>query len=1359
MKNLFLSFFSFFVGFVSVVHAQIGSFYSTDKDISSSLINSIYQDRRGYIWIATEDGLNKFDGVKFTVYKSHPGDSATIKNNYVRSLFEDSFGRFWVGCINGLHLYDRATDRFSEVQLYNNGVLISPHITHIIESKDHEIWISTSEHGIIRINGESAGIYQTDIQLSSRLSSMYLSYVFQDSKGVFWIASENQGLNRYDPHTDEVTVFKAPLQIGSNQISAVCEDAQGNIFVGTLTNGLYKYDTYAGVFQLVPHISRIVLSIKSLLVDDNNRLWVGTDGQGMKIYDEDTMCLDDYQMLSTSFDFSKMKVHAICQDRFGNLWTGLFQKGVFVDPETPNRFDYWGYKSFHQNIIGSGCIMSLLKDKADALWLGTDNDGVYRLKHGDAYHFKPAGGASVPNTVMAMIEDDAGNIWLGSYLSGLACLNKQTGRCTYFNNDIGTLDGNSAKNKIFCLAKDTHDQLWIGTNGAGVYIFDLKEKKYIAHYSQSHTRARQIPNNWINSIFCDHLGTIWIGSYNGICSVDAATGQVDTYSNNILPGNVVYCITEDSKHNLWIGTTEGLVYWDKQSAESTIYTIINGLSSNVVCGILEDENGNIWLSTHSGISKLLVDEGRFVNYYEFDGLQGNEFSMGAAFKSQDGKIFFGGTGGVSAFYPSEITDRHIPLNVYLTGLYILDQPVVAGKKSGRHEIFNKFIADVDTIYLSHKDNMFALEFSTFDFGSAKRVYYRYMMEGLNSQWMNTEQGVSRINFTNINHGTYQLRIKACIFDNSSEEKIITLVIAPPWFLTGWAKLFYTILFIIVVWGITWFIKDKIRQKNELMRREHAEQISEAKLQFFINISHEIRTPMTLIISPLEKLIESGQQDENQKVYMLMYRNAQRILRLINQMMDVRKIDKGLMAVKFQETDIVEFIEDLMQTFEYQSNKRNIRFEFVHEDSHLKVWVDLNNFDKVLVNILSNAFKFTPDNGEITVLLKERRDETSQEPLRHFFEIIVADTGSGIEESKIEKIFERFYQINSGNPEVNFGTGIGLHLARSLVELQYGTLYARNRSGGGSEFIIRLPMGCAHLSDMEREQKTDIPLVQKMHNQFPAELYHEDIKIFDKKSKSKTNYRILIVDDEDEIRQYLCAELSNTYKVYEAVNGKRAMEIILQEKPDLVVSDVMMPEMDGITLCKKLKSNINVNHIPVVLLTAKATDEDKAEGFDTGADAYISKPFNIELLKRVIAGVIDNRERLKQKASDSNDNKALIEPVVLRSSDQRLYEKVIKIVNENIANPDLNVETLASGTGMSRVHMHRKLKEITGQSARDFIRSIRLKQAADLLSNQKLTISEVAYSLGFSNLSHFSNSFREFYGRSPKEYAEHNRKEN
>ena len=1336
------------------VQAQTGTFYSTDNVLSNSLINTIYQDSRNYIWIATEDGLNKFDGVRFTIYHTRKEDHSSLKNNYVRSLFEDSKGRFWVGCINGLMLYDRAKDAFTEVPVYFHNQLVTPHITSIIETRSGEIWMSTSGGGIIR-STDHYKTFNVDETLFPKLCSRYLIALYQDRKGLIWIASENQGLNQYNPRTRQISAYKSPNGIGSNQISSVCGDDSGNLFVGTLTGGLFRYNPSANKFDQVSYVNpSITLPVKSLLFDSNKRLLVGTDGRGIKYLNKTTGRLEDFQILSSMFDFSRTKIHALCQDRVGNLWIGLFQKGIFLSPNHPNKFHYWGQKSYYQNVIGSNCVMSVLRDSEGTLWVGTDNDGVYGLHGNASHHFELKSNVNgVSGTIMSILEGDKYTLWLASYLDGLVKFDKRNGSITRYANNTHELSNNTSSNKAMSIALDSRNRIWVGTNGAGVQVFDINSSKYVAQYLFQEEDSSGIANNWVNCVKRDG-DLMWIGTYGGVSSVDLRTNRITTFrtKNGVLPGNIVLAIIKDRRGNMWFGTTEGLACYNPKTGRSVHYSTKDGLAGNVICGILEDAKGNLWISTHSGISKYIPESNKFSNHYTYDGLQGNEFSTGAASMASDGEMIFGGVGGVSSFYPLRITDKRAEVKLYLTGLYVLDKKVVKGMKSGWYEIIDRFISDADKIRLSYKDNLFTLEFSTFDFGSPESVFYRYMMDGLNDKWISTEKGVNRISFTNLNYGHYKLRVKACVNNQESVEKEIEIVIYPPWYLSWLAKIIYLALFVFLGWLVFRIVMERLNHKQEMLRREHLEQVNEGKLQFFINISHEIRTPMSLIISPLEKLLAENKDAAKQQVYQLMYRNSQRILRLINQLLDIRKIDKGQMLIKMSETDVVGFVDDLMMTFDYQAKKRGINFKFIHTMPELMAWIDINNFDKVLVNILSNAFKFTPEAGEIIVRLQTGENELAQDGLKHYFEIVVSDNGIGLEEDKIEKIFERFYQIDNQLTGVNFGTGIGLHLSKNLVELMHGEIIARNKSEGkGSEFIIRLPMGDAHLKANERETRVGVSLpapAEYMKNLFPDAATNQKLT----KTKAKTKYRVLIVEDEDEIRQYLHNELADTYRISECVNGKVALDYILKEKPDLVISDVMMPEMDGITLCKKLKSNININHIPIILLTAKSSEDDKAEGFDIGADAYVTKPFNVALLKKRVANILENRERLEQKPVDTEENKALVKPVVLKSNDQVLIEKILKIINENISDSDLNVEMLAEGVGMSRVHMHRKLKELTNMSARDFIKSIRLKQASDLLTNQKLTVSEVAYALGFVNLSHFSNTFREFYGMSPKEYA-------
>lgn len=646
------------------------------------------------------------------------------------------------------------------------------------------------------------------------------------------------------------------------------------------------------------------------------------------------------------------------------------------------------------------------------------------------------------------------------------------------------------------------------------------------------------------------------------------------------------------------------------------------------------------------------------------------------------------------------------------------------------------------------------------YNNPEQISYQYKIEELSNQWLSTEPGVNRVTYNNLPPGKYTFHVRALSHGNLSEIRTVKILITPPWYEMWWAYCIYVFLLGLLVLGIVNYILSRMRHRREIMKREHAEQLNEAKLQFFINISHEIRTPMTLIINPLEKLLAEKKGGEVQKTYLMIYRNAQRILRLINQLMDIRKLDKGQMFMKFRETDMVGFIDDVMLTFDYMARKKKIHFSFEHAMSQLKVWVDMNNFDKILMNIFSNAFKYTPEQGEITVSLSTGRDATRRDPLKEYFEITVTDSGIGLDREKIERIFERFYQIDNDVTKSNFGTGIGLHLSRSLVELHHGIILAENREDApGSRFVIRIPLGSAHLRTDELEDVealiTPHAVLVKPEKTDLEEVFEEEEGEEDEESKktgkAKNRMRILIVEDEEEILSYLKEELEGDYRIMTRKNGREAYDTILADTPDLVISDIMMPEMDGLSLCRKIKQNTNVNHVPVILLTAKSKPEDTMEGMATGADAYMVKPFNTELLKSTIANLLANRKLLKSKFSGAQQQEDKVQKLSMKSADEILMSKIMKVINENLSNPDLNVEMLAANVGLSRVHVHRKLKELTNLSARDFIKNIRLQQAAALLKEKKLTVSEVAYATGYTNLSHFSSSFKEVHGMSPKEY--------
>ena len=1337
--------------------AQRGRFYSTENGLSSSLINQIFQDSRGFVWTATEHGLNKFDGLHFTTYRNVQNDSTSLKNNYVRSLYEDKERNLWVGCIDGLMRYNRETDTFYEIPMIRNGRRVFPHVTSMCELHTGEVWISTTGQGMFCLDRERRCALSLDSVLSHG-NYNFQTRVYEDLQENIWIGTEGYGLIRYIPSTRRTLIYRTPQLMG-DYISSIIEDEEGNLFIGIQGQGLMRLNRENALFETVPYYKGGKLSVDCLSMM-NGRLLIGTDGQGLKIYRPQKNVIEDCQVNSASIDFSEGKIHSMLPDKDDNLWLGLFQKGLLLIPPQDNYFEYFGNKSVHYNPIGQGCVMSVFQDSKRHLWVGADNEGVFELDEEGRRirHYRPTGEAhSVAHTVMCIYEDSEGNLWLGSYMRGIGKLDRTTGRCEYLS-QIGN-------EKVLSIAEDKQKNLYIGTLGAGFYQYNL-ETGVLKHYESSKDekgdlKRNELPNDYINYLFCDSRGRMWIGHYQGVSCFNPVTESFldNRQSNLVITGCIGYAFMEDYRGNIWVGTTDGLFCCRKDTIETLHYTTEDGLPNNVICGICEDEQHRLWISTYLGLTRYTPENGTFLNYYAGDGLQGNEFTHGAFFKNRYGKMYFGGINGVTSFWPHSIDVSPKDMEVWITAFYIHDRPVNMHTLSGGEEVISTSVQDAGHFRLAHDDNTFSILFSTLNYNNSEQIFYQYKIEELGKKWLTTAPGDNRVTYNNLAPGEYTFSVRASNHGVLSKVRTVKIQVMPPWNRTWWAYCIYFGLLVLLVFGVVNYLLARARHRKELMMREHNELLNEAKLQFFINISHEIRTPMTLIINPLEKLLSEKRDGETHQTYLMIYRNAQRILRLINQLMDIRKLDKGQMHMKFRETDMVGFINDLMLTFEYMAKKKKIHFTFTHGMEQLPVWVDLNNFDKILMNILSNAFKYTPENGEIQVGLTTGKDALRKDALREYFEITVTDNGIGIDKSKIDQIFERFYQIDNDVTKSNFGTGIGLHLSRSLVLLHHGVIYAENREDtSGTRFVVRIPLGSAHLraDELEITEERGVlvsPDKVRIHQPSLAE-DEEETGGETKNVRTKPRLKVLVAEDEEEIRSYLKAELSDEYKVQVCANGKEAYERVLTDTLHVVISDVMMPEMDGLTLCRKIKQNPTVNHVPVVLLTAKTKPEDRVEGMETGADAYMVKPFNTELLKTTIANLIANRSLLRNKFTGAQQQEDKQAKITMKSSDEKLMNKIMKVVNEHLADSDFSVEMLAEEVGLSRVHVHRKLKELTNLSARDFIKNIRLQQAATLLaSEQKLTVSEIAYAVGFSNLSHFSSSFKEVYGVSPKEYME------
>lgn len=886
-----------------------------------------------------------------------------------------------------------------------------------------------------------------------------------------------------------------------------------------------------------------------------------------------------------------------------------------------------------------------------------------------------------------------------------------------------------------------------------------------------------ISSSMISHIYQDAKGYIWVATENGLNKYDGA--KFTNYKNQFndstsLLGNHVYRTFQDAKGHLYILSTKGLQmyeyksdsfktikksnssYNNKSIAQLSDGSILIGTSGygikkltfdhkgniqienwnpsligHTINDIMEDRKGNIWICTeYHGM--IRIDKNKKIHHYTLGKLYGNQF-INCCTEDSNGNIYAGTSG---------------------RGVFIYNQA-----DNTFHQIFHSnFPIKVLTqeINLSHYDNSFYIEFATDNFISPQN--YLYSMN--NGTWNSLPKGSSRVSFSNLPVGKYEFKVKA--INGTSESKIKTIVINihPAWYNSGLAWVIYILIIISIIAIFIHQAKEKYRVRQEMLKHKHLEEINERKLQFFINISHEIRTPMSLIISPLQKLISTDNDSERQKSYSLIERNAQRILNLINQLMDIRKIDKNQMKLSFTEVDLISFINDIKNTFAYQAAAKGAKLNIITQMESLKVWLDPNNFDKVIFNLLSNSFKHIQNEGEINIYINSVNNSSNVYPLNNYAEIIIEDNGTGIKESEMERIFERFYQISDDRSRSK-GTGIGLHLSMSLIKMHHGTITVKNNENkSGCSFTIHIPLGCSHLSTEELYQNSnknisEQPSIEDQPLQhIPASIEENENSEDGTKKVIRKKHSILIVEDEDEIRNYLLTELGSHFRVLSCSNGKEALDLIMHHMPDLVLSDIMMPEVNGITLLRKLKQNIKTNHIPVILLTAKNSEKDYIEGLSLGADAYIAKPFNLDILITTIENLIKNREILRNNFSGKQEQNDNIEVAQPQSADEKLMQKVLKVINKNLNNPDLNAEMIAAEVGISRVHLYRKLKELTNQSTRDFIRNIRLKQAEILLKSEKnYSMSEIAQLVGFNNTTYFSNAFKELYGVSPSKYTE------
>lgn len=1311
----------------SVVCAQNGKLYGADYHLSSSFVNQVYLDNDGFIWVSSRNGLCKYDGYQFRIFKKD--QSHDMASNYVNCVIQDRNGLFFVGMYGALQTFNGNV--FKNVRVFDLKQNEVPcYVTCFLQTKDGKLLVGTSGHGVLEVvNTEKAQEMGGDLKGVSTVSDM-----MEDHAGRVWIVTDNMGLLVWE----NGKVIKRYLddEQYKAKLSHLCEDKRNRIYVGSRM-GVMRLEN--GTFQPLAQVGNAQVS--DLYCSNNGDVLIGFDGTGIGILhpNDDQLTLNPY--VSRDVDLSATKVMSIAEDNGGNLWLGMLQKGVYMHPYDSQTFHYMGYRLGTLNKIGNACVTSTFIDSKGRNYVGTDKDGLYqfdaqyRLEH----HYLE----QIPSTVLAIEEDAMGRVWIGSYQDGCGWIDPNAK--TY--HPLNAPQGNSLS--VFDIEDDGLGHVWFATMGQGLLRLDEADGSIKAFTmtsgAENNRKVNSIVNNYINSIdVSPDRKRIYAATATGVSCLEMESGSwLSTFGENCLIYGKAGRVVREIDGNLWIGTNDGLYCYDLLSKKLKKTDNSEGLSDNGIASIEQDENGLLWIATDHGLCNLDTKTGRSDMYFVDNGLQSNEFSDGASCRGPKGVMVFGGVGGITWFNPAEVHPREWKATVKLTALLLNGVPVGMETKSGRYLVCDTTVIAGRKFDLAYSDNSFTLQLSTLTYDSPEHISYSYSINDEKETRM--LPGQNEISFSHLAPGKYRFKVKALHNNLTTPVLEFTVVVHHPWWQSWWAYLIYLSVLALLIRQYLAYRKTKERDHLRLQEHIHAEQIGEAKLSTFMNISHEIRTPMTLILTPLYSLIKKDKDAERKIVYETMRRNAERILGLINQMMDLRKIDKGMMQMRMQKTDLISFLDDIHSLFEHQARAKQINLVFEHKEATLPVWIDRTNFDKVVVNLLSNAFKFTPVGGVVLIQVGQDGNNAS---------ITISDNGEAIPADKLERIFERFYQAPTDVNDRNVGTGIGLDLTRSLVELHHGSVEARNvtkafpegaNPSNWVEFCVLIPMGMAHLKPDEIMEEKDIPAV--VEQEVADE--QENMPVLD----NNRPFVVVVAEDDDEIRNYLVKELSDDFVVHGCTNGKEALALTLKLKPDLVLSDIMMPEMDGNTLASTLKQNPQTNHIPIVLLTAKNRDEDHLEGLETGADAYVVKPFNMDILRRTIVNLMQTRRQLLLKYARNDRLEDKVETVAVKSPDEKLLERVMTVINQNIANSSLSVDYLAEEVGISRVHLHRKMKELTGQTPHDFVRNIRLKQAANLLAEGDMNVAEVVYACGFGNAASFSTVFKKFYGMSPREYMQ------
>ena len=1346
----------------------------TTKDgLSSNNVNAILRDRYGFMWFATDDGLDRFDGANFKVYRNIPMDSTSLQANEILSLHEDKDGNLWVGTSGGsLSLYDRKKDHFINfpTNYLGKNAIRNNVIPSICTDFQGKLWIGHYE-GISIMDKKKQRISDFSTGNGSRFTKN-CNVLFEDSKHRMWIGS-SEGLFLYVPETNALSQFvysaNDPTSLSNNLVLSITEDKDGTIWIGT-HDGLNILAENGKEFIRFRHTegNQQTLNgnvIYSLVADDSNKLWIGTS-KGLNILDLKTKRITGYTFDPRNTNsLSGNSIRCVYLSKEGICWIGTFLSGISKYDKNLTLFNLVQSNPFDKQGLNASIVTSFAEAKDGKVFIGTDEGGLSlfdpKTKLFQQINIKSSRPGGNRLAIMTLTMSRNHQLLIGTYGDGYFVYDPSTGKYEQLLRGPKPTDINS--NQIYCIKEDKTGNQWIGTNGNGIVVL-TKDNKALFKFTPNPTLPNDIKlpvNGYIRDILEAKNGDMWIATHGGGVAVYNPMSQkftIYTTFNGKLPNDKVLTLLEDRKGNIWAGTLGGgLGLFNRKTSEFISYSEKEGLNNNNVYKILEDNNGLLWISTNKGLSSFDTDSKKINNYNHHNGIQNNTFIRGSGLRLRSGDLFFGGHEGFNYFNPANLKRNEIVPPVIITDLKISNTSVVPSEDGPIHE--NIITAAV--INLKYKQN-FALNFVGLNYTAPEQNQYEYKLEGFDRDWINIGNA-STVSYTNISPGNYVFRVRASNNNGvwNTQGASIKINVQPPFWRTIYAYLLYAL---IIIAALTYFRHrsiEKIRRKYILeQERFHAEQerkeaeriheLDQLKLKFLTNLSHEFRTPISLILGPVDSLIKEEKNNAFKVQLNMIKRNGKRLLNLVNQLLDFRKMEEQELKLQVKEGDLIFFAKDVFDSFQDLSERKKISFSFTCSIEKFNTLFDHDKVERILFNLLSNAFKFTFEGGSIFFEIEKRNSTTTDQV--EWIAMKIQDSGIGIPPDKQEIIFERFFQNTTAESILNQGSGIGLAITREFVKMHGGRIEVESEVGKGSTFTIYLPFTELQTTNQQAVRPTET------ESEFSEPVIVEEaIKEYAEDNTTSIIPSILLVEDNDDFRFYLKENLRLQYKVFEATNGLEGWQKALSVHPSLIVSDINMPYMDGIQLCKKIKEDKRTSHIPVILLTALTDEKNQIEGLKTGANDYITKPFNFEVLIAKVKNILVLNDTLKNTYTKRVE--VLTPKVKAESSNDKLIKKIVLYIEENLTDTQLSVETLSRHVGMSRGTLYNKLLELTGQTPVEFIRSVKLDKAAELLENNELTIAEVAYSAGFSTPNYFAKSFKAKFNMLPSEYLNKMRKSN